>query len=959
MTRAIEIMMWYQHPTKSRLCWACKPYAFNLTCQKPMSCTWVSRLLIMGVLGLLVSYLSDTLANAATPTSASEVTASTTFNIAFYYQNNLPVDELQAFDIVVIDPARANLPKESVTPHTKWYARVSVQEEASKSTDLNVFISQKISPLWKQGFRGFLLDDGADIGQESTKTTEWLLRVLQEIGKKYPESHLMVRNHLALAETGSNNLQAIIVDSLYQQQKGHGGFLPKVSDALRITTLDQIKRIQAQTVLPVVAIDYCAIGNQPCRTNTASKLQNDGIIPFVTTPDVGSVGVGRIEVMPRKVLVVQTIRPGQPLDETRGVRSIAMPLNYLGYDVQFADINALLPSRISNDRYAGIVVAIEGKVNNAGAWREWLLRHIAQGMRVAFINGFGFPIDSRAALALNLEVVTGKPPLGSRPEIHSIDPMMGFELMPAPDIRDALGIKVGEGGQPLLRVKADNYIYDAAGLTPWGGYVLFNNAVPYQEAMGHDAWAVNPLTFLKQALALPDMPVPDLTSENGRRLMFTHVDGDGFASKGEFAGATNQYSGQILLNQVFTKYPLPMSVSVIEGEIGSSGMYPSLAPVLEPIARRIFDLPNIEVASHTYSHPFFMGLIDGATGKKYLENPDPESEYEAVFSLRIPNYDLQLNREIKGSIDYINQHLTPVDKPVKAIFWSGDAAAPKIALRHAANAGVLNINGGNTIITLSKNSWNNIGPYGVAKGDSLEDYQVYAAVMNENVYTDNWMGPFYGFSRVLETFELTDKPIRFKPIDVYYHFYSGTKTASLKALHTVFSSVLKQPVFPIYTTEYIQRALDWRHVVVAKEGKQWLVRSGSSLRQLRWPGPGVPDLSTASGVTGYLPGPGGLYIHMGGDQASFMIPATQVRTTPYIAQASGFIRNFQRDGKSMAFELGGYYQPFVQLADARRCRTTLDGKPAGVVGNTGVMKLNVSGKANQSIVYHLIQVNCE
>src|SRR5690606_12331418 len=28
-------------------------------------------------------------------------------NVAFYYQNALPIDELQAFDIVVIDPARA------------------------------------------------------------------------------------------------------------------------------------------------------------------------------------------------------------------------------------------------------------------------------------------------------------------------------------------------------------------------------------------------------------------------------------------------------------------------------------------------------------------------------------------------------------------------------------------------------------------------------------------------------------------------------------------------------------------------------------------------------------------------------------------------------------------------------------------------------------------------------------
>src|SRR5690606_38821397 len=124
------------------------------------------------------------------------------------------------------------------------------------------------------------------------------------------------------------------------------------------------------------------------------------------------------------------------------------------------------------------------------------------------------------------------------------------------------------------------------------------------------------------------------------------------------------------------------------------------------------------------------------------------------------------------------------------------------------------------------------------------------ATMNENVYTNDWLGPFYGFNSVVETFAMTDEPIRFKALDIYYHFYSATKKASLGALEYVFDTAMKQPVFPIYTTEYIKRVLQWRRVSVARDGERWIVRSGADLRQLRWSGAGVPELANASGVTG-------------------------------------------------------------------------------------------------------------
>lgn len=885
-------------------------------------------------------------------------------DIAFYYQGDLPVDELQMFDAVVIDPLRAAPPPARAAARTKWFARLDLESYGREpSPDARAFAQRVVAPLWAAGYRGFFLDDAApvDPAADAQASDERLGAVLAAIRSAYPDAQLMVRNHLEWAQAHSGELYALVLDSIYHARKGggYGGALAHVPESLRAQALERIKAIRAERPLHVVALDYCAVGDQACRRQAAKQIAADGLTPYVTSPDMATVGVGRIEVMPRKILMVQSMDRHSSLDLSVGVYDMAMPLNYLGYDIQYVDVNEGLPSHITNDRYAGIVVAIERPVQRAGVWRQWLLSRVQEGMRVAVLGQFGFPMDNQAARLLGLNLVPGAMPTGLAPQVLSQDGMVGFEIMPAPDALAAVGIQVGGSGHSWLRLKAGDYVYDAAGLLPWGAYALKPFDLVSVDASGGYRWVVQPIDFFRRALALPDMPVPDVTSENGRRLLFTHVDGDGFASRGEFSSGRNQYSGQILYQQVFSKYPIPMSISIIEGEIGAQGMYPQLSTQLEPIARKIFALPNVEIGSHTFSHPFYMNEIDNATGRRIQRNSSMAKDGDTAFSMDIPNYTFDIDREIKGSIDYINQKLAPPGKSVVALFWPGDAAAPRIALQKVADAGVLNINGGDTVITHSASSWTNIAPYGVAKGNRPDEYQVYAAVMNENMYTNDWLGPYYGFQRVLETFEMTDKPIRFKPIDIYYHFYSGTKQSSLKALRAVFDTVLKQPVMPVYTTDYIRRVMQWRHVGVARAGDGWLVRSGTDLRQLRWPGRGVPVLRGASGVAGYLPGPGGLYIHMGSDEAAFAMSAAPDSALPYIAEASAFIRHLSRSGRQMQFEAGGYAKPFIRFSNAAHCRFSVDGKVKKENGTASAFKLDIKGDLAQPVSYHLIEVDCE
>src|SRR5690606_6082313 len=105
----------------------------------------------------------------------------------------------------------------------------------------------------------------------------------------------------------------------------------------------------------------------------------------------------------------QALGRDQSLDQSVGVMALSMPLNYLGYDIQYLDLNSKsLPTHISSDRYAGIVVALNQHAPQAGIWRQWLLAHVRDGMRVAVVGNFGFPLDNAALATLGLEGVQGK-----------------------------------------------------------------------------------------------------------------------------------------------------------------------------------------------------------------------------------------------------------------------------------------------------------------------------------------------------------------------------------------------------------------------------------------------------------------------------------------------------------------------------------------------------------------------
>jgi hypothetical protein len=240
----------------------------------------------------------------------------------------------------------------------------------------------------------------------------------------------------------------------------------------------------------------------------------------------------------------------------------------------------------------------------------------------------------------------------------------------------------------------------------------------------------------------------------------------------------------------------------------------------------------------------------------------------------------------------------------------------------------LTINGGYTAITESNRGLTLVAPLGIEKGGY---FQVFAPNQNENVYTNLWNGPFYGYRRILETFRLTDAPRRLKPLNIYYHVFSMTKTASMEALEDVYSSVLAQNPFPVYPSEYVKKVLDFNRTTIARDGDRWRVRNDGDLRQLRVPiHAGYPDLTASRGVIGFSDYNDQRYIHLApGGEAVLKLTST-IPVRPWLAAASARITRFDWTPTGMRLAVTAHTDAFIRFAFADGCRLRADNQSLAV-----------------------------
>ena len=113
--------------------------------------------------------------------------------------------------------------------------------------------------------------------------------------------------------------------------------------------------------------------------------------------------------------------------------------------------------------------------------------------------------------------------------------------------------------------------------------------------------------------------------------------------------------------------------------------------------------------------------------------------------------------------------------------------------------------------------------------------QIYAANSNENTYTNDWTGPYYGFMMLEHTFANTERPRRLKPFNLYYHMYSGEKPAALAAVKQILDLARKSPVVPITASHYSALAEDFFTTEIEQVDLfSWAITNRGSMQSVRF-----------------------------------------------------------------------------------------------------------------------------
>lgn len=921
------------------------------------------RMFTVGILGLFLFL-------GLSPTSAY-CEPSVAYPLAFYYGTNAPINQLKLYPQVVVDPGSGVSPAEFNTSSRKLFAYASLGEAISLNqykTPINpqwvigknthwqslvldqtnpawqaFFLQEVITPLWDAGFRGFFLDtlDSYRLASEDPvqmkKQQQGLITIIRCIKTKYPDASLIFNRGFEILPEVHTLVDGVVVESLFAGWNNAKKRYVQVSKKQRDILVTELNKIQNQYRIPVTAVDYLSPTDKAKAPEVARKIKALGFNAWVTNGILDKLYLTNATPLPRKILLLYQGTPGS-VDERIGSylsNAVAMSLNYLGYVTVLHNMQESLPD-ISADEYVGIITAPNGLlVRREKALRAWYVKQMDKKIPLVVLNNFGFTLSEMALKRFGLSY-----PLFtySAQSVRTVmqSPLIGYEMNPSINAENFIPVTLKKGQRLLSLVNELGVKADLAGLTPWGGYFL-TTAFLVPVTRDNYRWAIDPFAFFKKALRLPDRPAPDVTTENGSRLFFAHVDGDGFANKGEWN--RGDYVGEVLRKEILEFYKLPVTISIVQGEIASNGINPTLTPVLEPIARRIFALPYVEIGSHTYSHPYIWDLAASYKGDKV--NP---------YTLPIAHYRFNVETEVRGSVDYINQHLAPPNKKCKMFLWSGEGDVPEKALAITKELGLGNINPG-TLISRKNNSLTQVSSFGLNEGPY---FQVFAPIGNDQETLMENGRFFYSLIGLIDALKLTDMPRRLKPIDIYYHFFTLGQLGGIKALRAVYDWTLTQAVMPIYASEYYSKVIDANQMVIAQQADGWIIETQDKLRELRIPRHmGYPDLSRSQHIMGYSTYNEDVYIHISPGGEALVYLSKTAPTLPYLVSANTRVKRFERtaQGFDLVTEVG--YLPLVlTLGNMAHCAVFSEGKiiePEHPFMNEPTYRFNKESKNDFSI----------
>jgi len=686
---------------------------------------------------------------------------------------------------------------------------------------------------------------------------------------------------------------------------------------------------------------------------------------------------------------------------------LEMPLNFLGLNVKYHDIQKGIPNNVAVEDLVGIVTWFDAttKIPEIDDYVRWVIQLIDQGKKYIIIYDTGF-YNEEQYVDLNLleqlwhrlgfrygdqwinqtnltEFIYSDPFLAkfeyrldnekpSYPIITQIEPKHHKSSVKSnpksKQVKEICEIPSHENShiaaadqKKVIRTtsskvkshliarwnKSPNYDSDLVVTGPNGGCIATNYAIfGISTDKGYfRKWIVNPFTFFTSALQLKNIPIPDPTTIAGNRVYYSQIDGDGWNNMTYVEGfnEAGYLCPDVIYQLILLPNPdLPVTVGPIGAELDLDWFGTSKG---RNTAKKMFELPNVQVGCHTFTHPFDWPFFDHYTREKelpYLKKmPQKHGNKPVEFygdesgglssasatdqnaleeGYTIPRaYGLKpfnLDQEVFGAIALINS-LSPPNKKVNLYQWSGNALPNDKAIGLVYEAKVNNINGGESRFDNVYNSYSWLSPLGRTPGDHL---QVYSSSCNEIYYTSEWNKNYYGLLCVIDTYKNTGIPIRTSPMDLYYHIFSGSREGGISAVQQIINYVRTQKCIPLSASDfsaYVMGFVSTRFDQV--DADSWQIMQRGQLQTIRFDKSSSRsvDFGKSQGVIGQKHLHGSLYVYLDesiespiitlkDNESFFEEPAGVI---PYLIESRWRVSNMNQNWpKEMGFRTEGFGQ---------------------------------------------------
>jgi hypothetical protein len=544
-------------------------------------------------------------------------------SVAFFYGKPVLLPELSHFDWVVVQPEHLEAKElaELQAGGVQVFAYLSVGEAAAgtpvepgwtlgsnRAWDSAIMnpaaagwrerVLQRADALWNSGYRGLFLDTldsylAALPGAEARRAAATALATLiRAIHGRHPDLKLFFNRGFELLDDVGTLAAGLAAESLLFGWDASTKRYIDVPEADRKWLAAQLQKVKDRFGIPVVVVDYLPPTRRAAARDAARKIQGMGFTPWISTPALDVLGVGSVEVILRRVLLLYDGAEAPTLEQSPVLRLAGLPIEHLGYVPIYLDVRTGLPQEPLEGRYAGIVTWFtDDEMPDTLGYPEWLLRQIEAGIPVAILGRPGFSA-SRTLLA-RLGLAAGATPPSQPLRIVQQDALVGLESDARRRSRGLLAWRVTDPDvtSHLRLADAQGEPIDPIVTAPWGGMALdpYVLDIGYQ---GRTRWILDPFAFLEKALALRPAPALDLTTENGARLLVVVADGDGIARP---AGRSAAHAGDVILREVLARLAVPTTVYIRPDQLEAAENDRARSH-LGGVARAIFALPNVEPA---------------------------------------------------------------------------------------------------------------------------------------------------------------------------------------------------------------------------------------------------------------------------------------------------------------------------------------------------------------------------